>query len=124
MRKLTKFEVDSVNFSFKKLITSMDIEGIGEGNIKYPFKIELKRIEFDCDNDFLGICNDSTGKQTGYAILLRKFGATVDTVYITECVESEVLTVLGAYAGSVYMHNTLSDIYIRDYTNIQFNPHL
>ena len=119
MRKLTKNEVDSVNFSFKKLITSMNIEGIGESKIKYPFKIELKRIEFDCDNDFLGICNDSTGKQTGYAILLKKFGATVDVIYITECFESEALTILGAYAGSVYMHNTLSDIYIRDYTNIK-----
>jgi hypothetical protein len=97
----------------------MNIEGIGEGKIKYQFKLELKRIEFDCDNNFLGKCNDSTGKQTGYAILLKKFNVTVDAVYITECFESEVFTVLGAYAGSVYMHNTLSDIYIRDYTNIK-----
>ena len=119
MRKLTESEINSYNFKFNKMITSMDIEGTGEGNIKYPFKLELKRIEFDCDNDFLGICNDSTGKQTGYAILLRKFGVTVEAVYITECIESEVLTVLGASAGSVYMHNTLSDIYIRDYTNIK-----
>lgn len=124
MRKLTESEINSYNFKFKQMITSMDIEGIGEGNIKYPFKIELKRIEFDCDKFYLGIASDSDGKQTGYAILLRKFGVTVETVYITECSESEAFTMLGAYAGSVYMRNTLSDIYIRDYTNIQFNPHL
>ena len=123
MRKLTKFEVDTIDF--KNLITSMDIEGTGEGNIKYPFKLELKRISFECGMFYLGIANDSDGKQTGYAILLKKFGVTVEAVYITECLDSEAFTILGAYAGSVYMYNTLSDIYIRDYTRIKLEePHL
>ena len=117
MRKLTNEEIETI--VFKNLITSMNIEGMGEGNIKYPFKLELKRISFKCDKNFIGVCNDSNGKQTGYAILLKKFGVTVEAIYVTECFESEVFTIFGAYAGSVYMHNNLSDIYISDYTNIK-----
>lgn len=119
MRKLTKFEIDTSDLD--ELITFMHLQGIGgEGNTKYQlFTIEVRRISFDCDKKFLGICNSSDGTQTGYAIILNTSGVVVESVYITECFESEVLTVLGAYAGSVYMHNTLSDIYIRDYTNIK-----
>ena len=117
MRKLTAFEIASVEF--KTQLTSMNVEGIGEGKTKYQFTIELQRISFDCDRDYLGICNDLNGKQTGYAITLKKESETVESVFITECFESEAFTVLGAYAGSVYMYNTLSDNYIKSYTKIQ-----
>ena len=117
MRKLTAFEIASVEF--KTLLTSMNIEGIGEGKTKYQFTIELQRISFDCDRDYLGKCNERNGKQTGYIITLKKENETIEGVFITECFESEAFTVLGAYAGSVYMYNTLSDTYIRDYTKIR-----
>ena len=117
MRKLTAFEIESIEFT--KSLTSMNVEGIGEGKTKYQFTIELQRISFDCDRDYLGICNDLNGKQTGYAIVLKKESETVESVFITECFESEAFTVLGAYAGSVYMYNTLSDNYINAYTKIQ-----
>ena len=116
MRKLTPFEIETTNF--KNSITSMNIEGLGEGETKYQFTLELKRISFKCDKGFLGICNDFDGNQTGYGIILKKQDSTVETVLITECFESEAFTVLGAYAGSVYMYNTLTDTYIKDYTNI------
>jgi hypothetical protein len=116
MRKLTSFEIDTNKFG--KMITSMNIEGTGEGNTKYQFTLELKRITFRCDKDFVGICNDFDGCQTGYAIVLKKADTVVEAVYVTECFESEAFTLLGAYAGSVYMYNTLSDIYIKDCTNI------
>ena len=116
MRKLTAFEIASVEFKTK--LTSMNVEGIGEGE-KYQFTIELQRISFDCDKDYLGICNDLKGKQTGYAITLKKENESVEAVFITECFESEAFTALGAYAGSVYMYNTLADTYIRGYTKIQ-----
>ena len=117
MRKLTNYEIETVEFN--KMITSMNVEGIGEGKTKYQFTIELQRISFDCDKKYLGICNDINGKQMGYAITLKKENETIEGVFITECFESEVFTVLGAYAGSVYMYNTLSDKYIRDYTKIR-----
>ena len=117
MRKLTAFEIASVEF--KTQLTSMNVEGIGEGE-KYQFTIELQRISFYCDKDYLGICNDLNGKQTGYAITLKKENKTIEAaVFITECFESEAFTALGAYAGSVYMYNTLADTYIRGYTKIQ-----
>lgn len=116
MRKLTSFEIETTNF--KNSITSMNIEGIGEGETKYQFTLELKRISFKCDKGFLGICNDFDGNQTGYSIILKKPDSSTESVLITECFESEAFTILGAYAGSVYMNNTLSDTYIRDYTNI------
>ena len=116
MRKLTAFEIASVEF--KKSLTSMNIEGIGEGKTKYQFTIELQRISFYCDKDYLGICNDLNGKQTGYAITLKKENEIVEAVFITECFESEAFTVLGAYAGAVYMRNTLSDEYVKAYTKI------
>ena len=116
MRKLTAFEIESMEFT--KSLTSMNVEGIGEGE-KYQFTIELQRISFDCDKDYLGICNDLKGKQTGYAITLKKENESVEAVFITECFESEAFTALGAYAGSVYMYSTLSDTYIRGYTKIQ-----
>ena len=116
MRKLTAFEIASVEF--KTQLTSMNVEGIGEGE-KYKFTIELQRISFYCDKDYIGKCNERNGKQTGYAITLKKENETVEAVFITECFESEAFTALGAYAGSVYMYNTLADTYIRDYTKIQ-----
>ena len=116
MRKLTAFEISSIDFG--KQLTSMNVEGIGEG-AKYQFTIELQRISFDCDKNYLGKCNDCNGKQTGYAITLKKENETVEAVYITECFESEAFTALGAYAGSVYMYSTLADTYIRGYTKIQ-----
>lgn len=116
MRKLTKFEISSIEF--KTQLTSMNVEGIGEGT-KYQFTIELQRIEFDCDKNHLGKCNELNGKQTGYAITLKKENKIVESVFITECFESEAFTALGAYAGSVYMYNTLADMYIRGYTKIQ-----
>ena len=116
MRKLTTFEIASVEF--KKPLTSMNVEGIGEGKTKYQFTIELQRLSFYCDKKYLGICNDLNGKQTGYAIILKKENETVEAVFITECFESEAFTILGAYAGSVYMYNTLSDNYINAYTKI------
>lgn len=117
MRKLTNFEIGNVEF--KGILTSMNVEGLGEAKTKYQFIIELQKISFKCDKDFLGICNDSDGNQTGYGIILKNSdNISVDAVFITECFTSEAFTVLGAYAGSVYMHNTLSDIYIRDYTKI------
>ena len=116
MRKLTEIEIASAEF--KTPLTSMNIEGIGEGKTKYQFTIELQRISFYCDEKYIGICNDSNGKQTGYAITLKKENETVEAIFITECFESEVFTVFGAYAGSVYMCNTLSDTYISDYTKI------
>ena len=115
MRKLTAFEIASVEF--KTQLTSMNVEGIGEGE-KYQFTIELQRISFYCDKDYLGICNDLNCKQTGYAIILKRENETVEAVFITECFESEAFTILGAYAGSVYMYNTLSDNYINAYTKI------
>ena len=117
MRKLTAFEIESVEF--KNQLTSMNVEGIGEGKTKYQFTLELQRISFYCDKDYLGKCNELNGKQTGYAITLKKENKTVESVYITECFESEAFTALGAYAGSVYMYNTLADTYIRGYTKIQ-----
>ena len=117
MRKLTAFEIASVEF--KTQLSSMNVEGIGEGKTKYQFTIELQRISLYCDEKYLGKCNDINGKQTGYAITLKKENEIVESVFITECFESEAFTVLGAYAGSVYMYNTLADIYIRDYTKIQ-----
>lgn len=116
MRKLTNYEIGTIEFG--KMLTSMNIEGIGEGNTKYQFTLEFKRISFKCDKDYIGVCNDSDGNQTGYGIVLKKDDLSIDASFITECFESEAFTVLGAYAGSVYMRNTLSDIYIRDYTNI------
>ena len=116
MRKLTGFEIESIEF--KESLTSMNIEGIGEGKIKHKFTLELQRISFDCDRDYLGF-NIHNGKQTGYAITLKKENETVEAVFVTECFESEAFTVLGAYAGSVYMYNTLADTYIRGYTKIQ-----
>ena len=117
MRKLTTFEIESIEF--KTPLTSMNVEGIGEGKTKYQFTIELKRISFDCDRDYLGICNELNGKQTGYAITLKKENETVESVFITECFTSEAFIALGAYAGSVYMYNTLADNYINGYTKIQ-----
>ena len=114
MRKLTAFEIASVEFKTKLTLTSMNVEGA-----KYQFTIELQRISFDCDKDHIGKCNERNGKQTGYAIILKKENKSVEAVFITECFESEAFTALGAYAGSVYMYNTLSDTYIRDYTKIQ-----
>ena len=116
MRKLTAFEIESIEF--KKTLTSMNVEGIGEGKTKYQFAIEFKRILLDCDKDYLGECNECTGKQTGYAITLKKENETVEAVFITECFESEAFTVLGAYAGAVYMNDTLSDEYVNAYTKI------
>ena len=115
MRKLTAFEIETVEF--KTQLTSMNVEGIGE-RAKYQFTIELQRISFDCDRNYLGKCNELNGKQTGYAITLKKENEIVESVFITECFESEAFTVLGAYAGSVYMYNTLSDKYINAYTKI------
>lgn len=117
MRKLTEFEIESVEF--KTQLTSMNVEGIGEDKTKYQFTIELQRIEFDCDKNYLGKCNELNGKQTGYAITLKKENKIVESVFITECFESEAFTVLGAYAGSVYMYNTLADTYVKGYTKIQ-----
>ena len=118
MRKLTNSEIGTVEF--KKMLTSMNVEGLGESKTKYQFTIELKTISFKCDENFIGICNDlADGSQIGYAIVLKKSDIQVDAIYITECFSSEAFTLLGAYAGSVYMHNTLSDIYIKDYTKIQ-----
>ena len=116
MRKLTEFEIETVEF--KTQLTSMNVEGIGEG-AKYQFTLELQRISFDCDRNYLGKCNERNGKQTGYVITLKKENETVESVFITECFESEAFTVLGTYAGSVYMYNTLSDSYIKSYTKIQ-----
>lgn len=117
MRKLTTFEISSIEFG--KQLTSMNVEGIGEG-VKYKFTIELQRISFNCDKNYIGKCNERNGKQTGYAITLKKENEeTVEAVYITECFESEAFTALGAYAGSVYMYSTLADTYIRGYTKIQ-----
>ena len=116
MRKLTEFEIASIEF--KNQLTSMNVEGLGEG-AKYLFTIELQRISFDCDKNYLGKCNDRNGKQTGYAIILKKENETVESVFITECFESEAFTALGAYGGSVYMYSTLADTYIRGYTKIQ-----
>ena len=115
MRKLTAFEIASVEFKTK--LTSMNVEGIREGKIQ--FTIELQRISFYCDKDYIGKCNERNGKQTGYAIILKKENESVETVFVTECFESEAFTALGAYAGSVYMYNTLADTYIRGYTKIQ-----
>ena len=115
MRKLTGFEIDTIHF--KNLLTSMNVEGIRE-ETKHQFTIELIRISFDCDKKFLGICNGSDGKQTGYAIVLKKSDVSIEMVCITECFESEAFVMLGAYAGSVYMRNTLSDNYIKAYTKI------
>ena len=116
MRKLTNFEIGTIGFG--KMLTSMNIEGTGEGWTKYQFTLEFKRIFFKCDKDYIGVCNDFDGNQTGYAIILKKSNVVVESVYITECFESEAFTALGAYAGSVYMYNTLSDTYIRDYTSL------
>lgn len=116
MRKLTAKEIETIEPG--RILTSMNIEGRGEGSTKYQFTLEFKRISFKCDKDYIGVCNDSEGNQTGYGIVLKKDDRSVDAVFITECFESEAFTVLGAYAGSVYMRNTLSDIYIIDYTNI------
>lgn len=66
MRKLTAFKIDSIEF--KTQLTSMNVEGIGEG-AKYQFTLELQRISFDCDRNYLGKCNELNGKQTGYAII-------------------------------------------------------
>lgn len=119
MRKLTKSEIGGIEF--KKMLTSMNVEGLGENETKYQFTIELQKISFKCDESFLGICNDSDGKQTGYGIILKNpDDVSVDAVFITECFASEAFTLLGAYAGSVYMHNRLLDIYIKRYTNIRF----
>lgn len=119
MRKLTAFEIASVEF--KTQLTSMNVEGIGEG-AKYQFTLELQRIVFDCDKTYLGKCNGLDGKQTGYAITLKKENKTIEAaVFITECFESEAFTALGAYAGSVYMYSTLSDTYVRGYTKIQLH---
>ena len=60
MRKLTTFEIKSIEF--KTSLTSMNVEGIGEGKTKYQFTIELQRISFDCARDYLGICNERNGK--------------------------------------------------------------
>ena len=49
MRKLTAFEIASVEF--KTQLTSMNVEGIGEG-VKYQFTIELQRISFYRDKDY------------------------------------------------------------------------
>ena len=119
MRKLTTFEIKSIEF--KTSLTSMNVKGIGEGKTKYQFTIELQRISFDCDKNYLGKCNELNGKQTGYAITLKKENEIVESVFITECFESEAFTVLGAYAGSVYMYNTLADTYVKGYTKIQLN---
>lgn len=117
MRKLTNSEISTIEF--KKMLTSMNVEGLGENKTKYQFTIELKSITFKCDKKFLGICNDSDGNQTGFGIILKNSDDTVvDSSFITECFSSEAFTVLGAYAGSVYMHNTLSNIYIKRYTKI------
>ena len=116
MRKLTAFEIASVEF--KTPLTSMNVEGNGE-EAKCQFTIELQRISFYCDKYYLGICNDLNGKQTGYAIILKKENETVEAVFITQCFESEAFTILGAYAGSVYMYNTLSENYIKVYTKIR-----
>ena len=116
MRKLTAFEIESMEF--KTPLTSMNVEGIKPG-AKYQFTLELQRISFYCDKDYLGKCNDINGKQTGYVITLKKENESVEAVFVTECFESEAFTALGAYAGSVYMHNTLADTYIRGYTKIQ-----
>ena len=116
MRKLTAFEIETMEF--KTQLTSMNVEGIGYG-AKYQFIIELQRISFYCDRNYLGKCNELNGKQTGYAITLKKSDMVVESVYITECFESEAFTVLGAYAGSVYMYNTLADTYVNGYTKIQ-----
>ena len=51
--------------------------------------------------------------------MIKKENETVEAVFIMECFESEAFTALGAYAGSVYMYNTLADTYIRGYTKIQ-----
>ena len=118
MRKLTAFEIESVEF--KNQLTSMNVEGIGK-RTKHQFTIELQRISFDCDKNYLGKCNELNGKQTGYAITLKKENEIVESVFITECFESEAFTVLGAYAGSVYMYNTLADTYVKGYTKIQLN---
>ena len=115
MRKLTAFEIETVEF--KTSLTSMNVEGIKAGE-KYLFTIELQRISFDCDKNYLGKCNELNGKQTGYAITLKKENESVEAVFITECFESEAFTALGAYAGSVYMYSTLADTYIRGYTKI------
>ena len=82
MRKLTAFEIASVEF--KTQLTSMNVEGIGEG-AKYLFTIELRRISFYCDKDYLGKCNERNCKQTGYAIILKKENESVEAVFITEC---------------------------------------
>ena len=117
MRKLTAFEIESVEF--KNQLTSMNVEWIGK-RTKHQFTIELQRISFNCDKNYLGKCNERNGKQTGYAITLKKENKTLEAaVFITECFESEAFTALGAYAGSVYMYNTLADTYIRGYTKIQ-----
>ena len=117
MRKLTAFEIESMEF--KTPLTSMNVEGIKPG-AKYQFTLELQRISFDCDRNYLGKCNEINGKQTGYAITLKKENKTIEAaVFITECFESEAFTVLGAYAGSVYMNSTLSDTYVKGYTKIQ-----
>ena len=117
MRKLTAFEIESMEFT--KSLTSMNVEGIGAGE-KYQFTIELQRISFNCDKDYLGKCNEINGKQTGYAITLKKENKILEAaVFITECFESEAFTALGAYAGSVYMFSTLSDTYVSGYTKIQ-----
>ena len=52
MRKLTTFEIKSIEF--KTSLTSMNVKGIGEGKTKYQFTIELQRISFDCDKNYLG----------------------------------------------------------------------
>lgn len=116
MRKLTAKEIESIEPG--RILTSMNIEGRGEGNTKYQFTLEFKRVSFRCDREFIGICNDFDGYQSGYGFVLKKNDITVESIYITECFESEAFIVLGAYAGSVYIHNTLSDIYIKDSTNI------
>ena len=116
MRKLTEFEIKTIDF--RNLLTSMNVEGLGEGETKYHFTIELRRISFECDKKFLGICNGSDGTQLGFAIILKECDKTLESVFVTECFESEAFTALGAYAGSVSNYNTLSEIYIRDYTKI------
>ena len=102
MRKLTAFEIASVEF--KTQLTSMNIEGIGEGKTKYQFTIELQRISFDCDKNYLGICNDLNGKQTGYAIILKRENETVEGIMQKYSVSKDILE----------LYNNLNELKIGD----------
>ena len=105
-RNLTDFEINTIEFDKMPISTSINIEKTDKYKTKYQFTIELKRISFKCDKNFIGVCNDSDGNQKGYAIVLKKDDLSVDAYFITQCSESEAFIALNDYAaGFVYVYH-------------------